>query len=85
MAFSDATFARELPTLSQCYGAVKTARCLHGHLCLALRSRALQEQLRPADDYAADQRFFFKDKISSLNKRNMMLQKKYNRLKIVDS
>jgi len=37
-------------------------------------------------DYAADQRFYFSDQISGLNKRNQNLQKKYNRLRMaVDS
>ena len=37
-------------------------------------------------DYAADQRFYFSDQITGLNRRNQALQKKYNRLRMaVDS
>ena len=41
---------------------------------------------RVSTDYVADQRFYFADQVSSLNKRNQALQKKYNRLRMaVDS
>lgn len=79
------TFAQELPNfVTVLYGASVNSSLLAWTLVLSITVAWLFKKNSQivSDDYAADQRFFFQDKISGLNKRNMLLQKKYNRLKM---
>ena len=83
------TFAQELPNfVTVLYGASVNGSLLAWTIVLSVTVAWLFKRNSQvvSDDYAADQRFFFQDKIGGLNKRNMALQKKYNRLKMaIDS
>ena len=79
------TFAQELPNfVTVLYGASVNGSLFAWTLVLALTVAWLFKKNSQvvSDDYAADQKFFFQDKISGLNKRNLALQKKYNRLRL---
>jgi hypothetical protein len=79
------TFAQELPNfVTVLYGASVNGSLLAWTLVLSVTVAWLFKRNSQAvsDDYSADQRFYFQDKIGGLNKRNMALQKKYNRLKM---